>query len=141
MDNLLLAFLSAFWLGILTSISPCPLASNIASISFLPKRLTPLFMVFTGYITLGESVSVWGGLGVISIVIGSYILNLRHGIKGFWGPVKALISEKGSLLMLLVALFYSFASVIGKKAILHSSPLYFSYLFFSDDCSPVFLFQ
>jgi len=28
---------SAFWLGVLTSISPCPLASNIAAISFLGR--------------------------------------------------------------------------------------------------------
>jgi len=27
-------FLSALWLGILTSISPCPLASNIAALFF-----------------------------------------------------------------------------------------------------------
>jgi len=30
---------SAFWLGVLTSISPCPLATNIAAISFLGKSV------------------------------------------------------------------------------------------------------
>ncbi len=30
---------SALWLGILTSISPCPLASNIAAISFIGRRV------------------------------------------------------------------------------------------------------
>jgi len=30
---------SAIWLGILTSISPCPLASNIAAISFITRRI------------------------------------------------------------------------------------------------------
>ncbi|HFC46572.1 MAG TPA: sulfite exporter TauE/SafE family protein [Dissulfuribacter thermophilus] len=34
------AFLSAAWLGILTSISPCPLASNIAAVSFISKDLS-----------------------------------------------------------------------------------------------------
>jgi len=34
----LLAAASAFWLGILTSISPCPLATNIAAISFIGRR-------------------------------------------------------------------------------------------------------
>ncbi|HUT61472.1 MAG TPA: aromatic aminobenezylarsenical efflux permease ArsG family transporter [Phycisphaerae bacterium] len=34
-----LAIGSALWLGILTSISPCPLASNIAAISFLSRRV------------------------------------------------------------------------------------------------------
>lgn len=31
--------LSALWLGVLTSISPCPLAANIAAISFVGKRV------------------------------------------------------------------------------------------------------
>jgi len=34
-----LAIGSALWLGILTSISPCPLASNIAAISFIGRRV------------------------------------------------------------------------------------------------------
>jgi cytochrome c biogenesis protein CcdA len=32
------AVLSAFWLGILTAISPCPLATNIAAISFIGRK-------------------------------------------------------------------------------------------------------
>jgi cytochrome c biogenesis protein CcdA len=35
----LIAAGSAFWLGILTSISPCPLATNIAAISFISRRV------------------------------------------------------------------------------------------------------
>ncbi|MEW6015338.1 MAG: aromatic aminobenezylarsenical efflux permease ArsG family transporter [Candidatus Zixiibacteriota bacterium] len=39
MDSFWLAFGSAFWLGVLTSISPCPLATNIAAISFLGRKV------------------------------------------------------------------------------------------------------
>jgi cytochrome c-type biogenesis protein len=39
MPEFLLAVGSALWLGILTSISPCPLATNIAAISFLSKKV------------------------------------------------------------------------------------------------------
>jgi cytochrome c-type biogenesis protein len=35
MDGQTLPILSALWLGILTSVSPCPLASNIAAVSFI----------------------------------------------------------------------------------------------------------
>ncbi|MDX9789770.1 MAG: aromatic aminobenezylarsenical efflux permease ArsG family transporter [Candidatus Kapaibacterium sp.] len=38
-DNILLGFFSALWLGILTSISPCPLATNIAAVSFIGKKV------------------------------------------------------------------------------------------------------
>ncbi len=35
----LLTIASALWLGVLTSISPCPLATNIAAISFIGRRV------------------------------------------------------------------------------------------------------
>jgi cytochrome c-type biogenesis protein len=39
MDALYLNVISALWLGILTSISPCPMATNIAAISFITRNL------------------------------------------------------------------------------------------------------
>lgn len=39
MDSFYLDVFSALWLGILTSISPCPLATNIAAISFVSRDL------------------------------------------------------------------------------------------------------
>jgi cytochrome c-type biogenesis protein len=39
MQNFYLDGLSALWLGILTSISPCPLATNIAAISYVARNL------------------------------------------------------------------------------------------------------
>jgi len=47
----------ALWLGVLTSISPCPLATNIAAISFLGRRLDrPAAVVLAGLAyTLGRT--------------------------------------------------------------------------------------
>ncbi len=39
MSGLLLAASSALWLGVLTSVSPCPLATNIAATTVLARRL------------------------------------------------------------------------------------------------------
>jgi cytochrome c-type biogenesis protein len=39
MTPMLAAVATAFWLGILTSISPCPLASNVAAISFVGRSV------------------------------------------------------------------------------------------------------
>lgn len=39
MAEWLLALSSALWFGILTSISPCPLATNVAAVSFLGKQV------------------------------------------------------------------------------------------------------
>ncbi|MBU4484091.1 sulfite exporter TauE/SafE family protein [bacterium] len=39
MTNTLIALTIAMWLGILTSISPCPLATNIAAVSYIGKKV------------------------------------------------------------------------------------------------------
>lgn len=57
--EVLIAFGSALWFGILTSISPCPLATNIAAVSFLSKKIAHPFMVFISGLsyTLGRMVA------------------------------------------------------------------------------------
>ena len=57
--ELLIVFGSALWLGILTSISPCPLATNIAAVSFLSKRIAHPVMVFISGLayTIGRMVA------------------------------------------------------------------------------------
>lgn len=39
MDSFLLLALSALWLGILTSISPCPLATNVAAVAYVGRQV------------------------------------------------------------------------------------------------------
>lgn len=48
-DSLVWGIASAAWLGLLTAISPCPLASNIAAVSYIGRRVgSPRAAVFTG---------------------------------------------------------------------------------------------
>lgn len=64
---------SAFWLGILTSISPCPLATNIAAVSFLSKKIAHPAMVFVSGLayTIGRMIA-YAALGwlIISSLLG-----------------------------------------------------------------------
>jgi len=66
--EILIAFGSALWLGILTSISPCPLATNIAAVSFLAKRIAHPALVFLSGLayTVGRMLS-YAALGWIII--------------------------------------------------------------------------
>jgi len=68
MNGILVGFLSALWLGILTSISPCPLATNVAAISFLAKKITNPFLVLLSGIayTIGR-MATYAILGFILI--------------------------------------------------------------------------
>jgi len=66
--ELLIVFGSALWLGILTSISPCPLATNIAAVSFLSKKIAHPAMVFISGLayTLGR-MTAYAALGWVII--------------------------------------------------------------------------
>jgi len=68
MTDILISFGSALWLGILTSISPCPLATNVAAISFLAKKIThPFFVLLSGIAyTIGRMIT-YALLGFILI--------------------------------------------------------------------------
>lgn len=59
MNEWVLAAGTALWLGILTSISPCPLASNIAAISFIGRRVDrPGYVLATGlFYTAGRALT------------------------------------------------------------------------------------
>ena len=92
--------------------------------------LTPVFLIFISYFIVGEKVSFRGGAGILLIASGSYVLNISEIKKGIFEPLKAITKEKGSILMICVALFYSITSSYGKLAIEHSSPLFFAITYF-----------
>ncbi len=63
---------SALWLGILTSISPCPLATNIAAISYIGRKVGNSRHVFlTGLLyTLGRTLAY---LGLAFVLVASVL--------------------------------------------------------------------
>jgi len=67
-----LGIASALWLGILTSITPCPLATNVAAISYISRRVGNTRQVFlTGLLyTLGRTLAymVLGALLVAAVL-------------------------------------------------------------------------
>lgn len=92
--------------------------------------LTPLFLVIISYIMLGESVSFVGAIGIILIVIGSYVLNIKEFKKGIFEPFIAISREKGSIYMILVAFIFSITASLGKMGIESSSPIFFGAIYF-----------
>jgi len=108
------------------AIQVSPLSLTLPYLAF-----TPAFMIFTGYVFLNEMPNLWGLAGIVITCAGGYVLNLESGKRAVFEPIKAVFNETGSWLMLIVALIFSFGAVIGKKAIIHSSPLFFTMTFFA----------
>ena len=70
MEGFSAAVLTAIWLGILTSVSPCPLATNIAAIGYIGRRVEqPRLVLLSGILyTLGRLVSY---VGLAALLVGS----------------------------------------------------------------------
>lgn len=88
--------------------------------------LTPVFLIFTSFMILRELPSNYGILGIILVAGGAYLLNIHTKRSGLVEPIRAILKEKGSILMIIVAFIYSISSNLGKVAISHSSPIFFA---------------
>ncbi|MCO6043934.1 aromatic aminobenezylarsenical efflux permease ArsG family transporter [Aeoliella sp. ICT_H6.2] len=94
---------SALWLGVLTSISPCPLATNIAAISYIGRRVdNPRRVLLAGLLyTIGRVVAY---VGLALLLVGTALsvpgvsLFLQKYMHLLLGPTLILVG------MLLVGL-------------------------------------
>jgi len=92
---------------------------------------TPLFMLVTSPVILGEFPDPLGGLGMILIIAGAYLLHLgRDQKRGLLDPFRALWSVPGSRIMLLVAFIWSFTANLDKIGVTNSSPAFWLFSFF-----------
>lgn len=90
LDNSSTPVLTAFLLGLLTAISPCPLATNIAAVGFIGRNIENRKRVFINGLlyTLGRVLS-YTILGVVLIMIlreGSSMFGIQKTI-GTWGEL------------------------------------------------------
>ncbi len=84
--------LAAFLLGLMTAVSPCPLATNISAVGFISKDLQDKRKVFLNGIlyTLGRAIS-YSVLGIILIIA------LRQGASTY--KIQKAISTYGELII------------------------------------------
>lgn len=137
-DNYNLPMLTAFLLGILTSISPCPLATNITAVAFISKDIkTPKHTILSGlFYTLGRGISYtllatliyfglssfkissifqgWGDkvLGLVLIIIGLIMFDvIKINLKtgNKTEKIKLWLSSKGYLGSLALGMLFAFA--------------------------------
>ena len=85
---------------------------------------TPLFLLLTSPLIVGEFPSWIGLIGVLLIVLGSYTLNIKQWGEGYLAPFKALLKERGPKLMLFVAFIWSISSNFDKIGVQNSSPIF-----------------
>jgi drug/metabolite transporter (DMT)-like permease len=89
-----------------------PMSMCIPFLSF-----TPVFLIPTGFLILGEIPSPLKALGVALIVVGSLVMHRRLFAEGLMAPVKAVLREKGSRYMLLVSMIFAITNPLDKKLV------------------------
>lgn len=68
MTALVTATVTAFWLGLLTSVSPCPLATNIAAMSYIARRVdNPWASFLTGLLYTAGRTLAYLVLGLVLV--------------------------------------------------------------------------
>lgn len=119
-NNSQFPIITAFLLGIMTAISPCPLATNISAIGYISKDLENRKKVFWNGLlyTLGRVIS-YTVLGIILIVIlkqGSSVFKIQKAISSygeyFLGPLLILI---GIFMLDIIKLKFSALSKLSNK--------------------------
>lgn len=82
--NLNIPALSALFLGLLAAISPCPMATNIAAVAYVSRRVTDRrYAVMTAALyTLGRMIS-YSVLGILIIMAGLEIPGLASFLQDF----------------------------------------------------------
>lgn len=112
------------WILYIKAIRHSPLSLVSPFLAF-----TPVFLIFTSFIILGELPSLIGFFGILLVVAGAYILNLKEFNKGISEPIKVAFKEKGCVYMIITAFLFSITSVLGKIMVQKSSPLFFSAIY------------
>lgn len=87
---------------------------------------TPLFLLVTSPLIIGEFPSLIDLLGIFLIVGGSYVLNLQNKQENFLSPFITLVKEKGTRLMLVVAVLWSILANLNKLGTANSSAIFWA---------------
>jgi drug/metabolite transporter (DMT)-like permease len=88
---------------------------------------TPVFLILTSFIILGEVPSPAGTAGILLVTMGAWLLTMEsHDVRpsSLTGPLRTLRSDRGVQAMLFVAFLYSISVNYDKKVVENSNPVF-----------------
>ena len=110
------------------AIQESPLSQTLPYMAF-----TPVFTILTGWVLLGERVTLQGLAGILLVTAGAWGLNLQHAgwHPATWlRPFRAMLTQNGPRLMLTVAAIYAVTAALGKGAVGYMDGAQFGALYF-----------
>lgn len=103
----------------LTAVKISPLSLTIPYLAF-----TPALLLVSAWVILGELPSALGVAGVVLVTLGAYLLQ-RQPNATWLAPLRALRSERGSVMMLLVSLLWALTASFDKLALRWVPPAFY----------------
>ncbi len=104
----------------LKALETTDLSLAIPMISF-----TPVFLIITSTLILGEKPTILGIAGIILISVGAYVLNSKKS-QDILEPIKSMFQNKGVIYMLIVSFLFSITSNYDKLVLLNSDVFFSS---------------
>ncbi|MBQ03969.1 hypothetical protein CL673_04555 [Candidatus Bathyarchaeota archaeon] len=96
------------------------------SVVYPLARSSPLFLSVLAVLLLNESISAWGAVGILLMVIGVYTIHLRSfDLKGLFLPFRSL-KGRASQFAILTAIWTTVYSIADKVAVGTVDPLLYS---------------
>lgn len=86
--------------------------------------LTPILLIITSPLMVQESPNLKDIIGISLIVLGAYILNFKNRQTSYLEPIRSILKNKGSQLMLIVVLIWSITANLDKVGVKLSSPTF-----------------
>ncbi len=102
----------------LSAIKHGNLSKTIPMLCFIP-----VVQLFVTPVLVKESLSLPGMTGVIVVVAGSYLLNIQKW-EGVFSPIKAIVQNKSTLMMLATACIWGVSSSFHKIGITQTNPMF-----------------
>lgn len=87
---------------------------------------TPIFLLMTSPLMVGDVPTTQDIAGILCIVAGAYVLHIQSVHRSLLAPLLAIFREPGPRRMLSVAFIYSITSNVDKIGVQNSSPLFWS---------------
>jgi len=122
------------WVLYIKAIKISPISLVVPFLSF-----TPIFLILTSFIMLGELPSLIGAIGILFVVVGVYVLNFQDYKKGYLEPFRSIFKEKGCILMIIVAFIASITANQVKILLQNSSLLFFNIIYFPAIAIPLLI--
>jgi uncharacterized membrane protein len=104
--------------------------SDISMVTALWK-VSLLFLVVVAFLSLGETPSPVGLVGILVSLAGVYILNIQKSRLSLWAPLRELFIDPGLRYTLLAAVLYAPAVVVIKQVIARSDAYFANLMAYS----------